>query len=215
MDYTSIKKKADREWDLLERLPQPLVLIGMGTCGRAAGAQEVFDTARQSLKDMNLLGRVLQVGCIGMCYAEPLMAIRKPGRPFIYYKNLTPSKTSEILSSYLLDDDPKSKWAACVMGEGPVNGIPRFLDLPMIRHQVRIALRNCGLIDPENIDHYIAQGGYSGLKRALSMKPEEVIGEIKESGLRGRGGGRFSNWSQMGVCQKGVRENQVYHLQCR
>jgi NADH:ubiquinone oxidoreductase subunit F (NADH-binding)/NAD-dependent dihydropyrimidine dehydrogenase PreA subunit/(2Fe-2S) ferredoxin len=191
MDFTSIKAKAERQWHLLENLPQPLILIGMGTCGRASGAQEVLEAAKHALRRMNILGRILQVGCIGMCYVEPLMAVRKPGRPFIYYGNLTPARTEEILSSYLLDDDPKPRRALCSLGEETIEGIPRFSELPMIRPQVRIALRNCGLIDPENIDHYVARGGYSGLQRALSMNPEEVIQEIKDSGLRGRGGAGF------------------------
>jgi len=191
MDYASIKAKADRQWDVLEKLPQPLIIIGMGTCGRAAGGQEILAAARQSLNRMNLLGRILEVGCIGMCYLEPLIGVRKPGRPFIYYGNLTSARTEEILASYLLDDDPKPQWAAFTQGESSIDGIPCFSELPMIRHQMRIALRNCGLIDPGNIDHYIARGGYSGLHRALSMKPEEVIQEIKDSGLRGRGGAGF------------------------
>ncbi|MFH1491290.1 MAG: NADH-quinone oxidoreductase subunit F, partial [Pseudomonadota bacterium] len=191
MDYTSMKAKADRQWDYLENLPQPLILIGMGTCGRASGAQEVLDAAKRALKRMNILGRILPVGCIGMCHAEPLMAVRKPKGPFVYYGNLTTSKTEEILTGYLSDDDPKPEWALCTQGEGVIEGIPSFSDLPMIRHQKRVALRNCGLIDPGNIDHYIAQGGYSGLHRALMMRPEEVIQEIKDSGLRGRGGAGF------------------------
>ena len=204
MDYTSIKAKADRQWYLLEKLPQPLIAIGMGTCGRAAGAQEVLAAAKQSLKRMNLLGRILQVGCIGMCYLEPLMGIRKPGWPFIYYGNLTPTRTEEILSSYLLDDDPKPQWAAFTLGEGSIDGIPRFSELPMIRHQMRIALRNCGLIDPRIIDHYIARGGYSGLHKALLMKPEEVIQEIKDSGLRGRGGAGFPTGMKWGFARKAL-----------
>ena len=105
---------------------------------------------------------IMHVGCIGMCYLEPIMAVRKPGRPFIYYGTLTPEKIEEILESYLLNDNPKAQMAICTLGEESIAGIPRFCDLPMIKPQVRIALRNCGLIDPENIDHYIARGGYEG-----------------------------------------------------
>lgn len=191
MDFFSIKKRAVKNWEALENLKQPLIQIGMGTCGKAAGADEVYAVAKQVLKQLNLLGRVMKVGCIGTCYLEPMMSIRKPGRPFIYYGHLTPRKTEEILLSYLKDDDPKSEWAVCYSGERPMDGIPRFEELPMIKPQVRIALRNCGFIDPENIEHYIARGGYSGLMRALQMKPEEVIQEVKDSGLRGRGGAGF------------------------
>ena len=191
MNFASMKAKAQREWEILENLPQPLIHIGMGTCGKAAGAQEVLTAAKKSLKQMQRLGRILQVGCIGMCYLEPLMAVRKPGRPFIYYGGVTPEKTEKIITNYLLKDDPMCQWAVCTLGEGAINDVPRFEELPMIRPQVRIALRNCGLIDPENIDHYIAHGGYGGLHKALSMKPEAIIQEIKASGLRGRGGAGF------------------------
>jgi len=191
MDYTSMKARAYRRWEHLINLPQPLIFIGMGTCGRASGAKEILEAAKRTLKKLNTLGRIVPVGCIGMCYAEPLMAVRKPERPFVYYGNLTSSKTEEILTSYLLEDDPKPERALCTQGEGAMEGISPISDLPMIRYQKRIALRNCGLIDPANIDHYIARGGYSGLNRALSMQPEEVIQEIKESGLRGRGGAGF------------------------
>ncbi len=192
MTFSLIIERAEKNWKALENLKQPLIQIGMGTCGKAAGADEVYGAAKRTLKQMNLLGRILQVGCIGTCYLEPIMAVRRePGGPSIYYGNLTAQKTGEILLSYLRDGDPKTERAVCYTGEGPVDGIPRFEDLPMIKPQVRIALRNCGIIDPENIEHYIARGGYSGLTRALRMSPDEVIQEVKDSGLRGRGGAGF------------------------
>jgi len=202
MDFTLIKERAEKNWKALENLRQPLIQIGMGTCGKAAGADEVYVAAKQTLKQMNLLGRILQVGCIGTCYLEPIMAVRKPGGPFIYYGNLTAKRTEEILLAFLRDDDPKPEWAVCMMGEGSVDGIPRFEELPMIKPQVRIALRNCGLIDPENIEHYIARGGYSGLVKALQMKREEVVQEIKDSGLRGRGGAGFPTGQKWEFCRK-------------
>ncbi len=191
MRFASLKAKAYRKWELLENLPQPLIHIGMGTCGKAAGADEVLTAAKKTLKKTQHLGRILQVGCIGMCYLEPLMAVRMPGKPFVYYGHVTPERTEKILTHCLLNDDPMKKWAVFTIGRGTIEGIPRFEEHPMIRPQVRIALRNCGLIDPEDIDHYIARGGYGGLQRALSMEPEAIIEEIKASGLRGRGGAGF------------------------
>jgi NADH:ubiquinone oxidoreductase subunit F (NADH-binding)/NAD-dependent dihydropyrimidine dehydrogenase PreA subunit/(2Fe-2S) ferredoxin len=191
MDFTLLKTQAEREWQALQDLPQPLIYVGMGTCGKAAGAEAVYDAAKQTLQKMDMSGRILQVGCIGMCYLEPLMAVRKPGGPFIYYGNLTAKKTEEILSALLLDDDVKGEWAVCSLGGGSVGKIPPFDELPMIKPQKRIALRNCGLLDPAEIKHYIARDGYGGLQKALRMKPGEVIQEIKDSGLRGRGGAGF------------------------
>ncbi len=192
MTFISIQANALRKWELLENLPQPLIHVGMGTCGKAAGAGDVITAAEQTLKRLQRLGKILKVGCIGMCYLEPLIAVRKPGKPFVYYGNVTPEKTEQILTRYLEDDDAQTQWAVCTLGNGEIGELPRFSELPVIQPQVRIATRNCGLIDPENIDHYIARGGgYRGLQRALSMKPETVIQEIKDSGLRGRGGAGF------------------------
>lgn len=186
-----MKADADRRYKSFQNLLHPVIEIGMGTCGRAAGAEKIDAAVENFLKQRGVLGRIIHVGCIGMCYLEPIMALRKPSRPLIYYGNLTPEKTEEILKSYLLNDDPNIPLATCTIGRESIDGIPSFSDLPMIKAQVRIALRNCGLIDPENIDHYIARGGYKGLYKALQMEPEAVIREIKDSGLRGRGGAGF------------------------
>jgi NADH:ubiquinone oxidoreductase subunit F (NADH-binding)/NAD-dependent dihydropyrimidine dehydrogenase PreA subunit/(2Fe-2S) ferredoxin len=192
MDFTLLSTQAEDEWKALQELQQPLIYVGMGTCGRAAGAEKVYAAAKQTLQRLNIPDRILPVGCIGMCYLEPLMAVRKPGWPFLYYGNLTARKTEEILSAFLQDNsDFTGEGAVCFLGEGAAGDIPRFEELPMIKPQKRIALRNCGLIDPDEIKHYIARNGYSGLQKALRMKPEEVIQEIKDSGLRGRGGAGF------------------------
>ena len=84
----------------------------------------------------------------------------------------------------------------------PVPGLPSIYEHPMIKPQVRIALHNCGLIDPENIMQYIARGGYSAIAKALAMKPEEVIAEVKTSGLRGRGGAGFPTGMKWEFCRR-------------
>ncbi len=212
MDFSFKKVQAEKNWRALENLRQPLIHIGMGTCGKAAGGEEVHAAAKQTLQQMNLLGRVLQVGCIGICYLEPIMAVRKPGGPFIYYGNLTAKRTEEILVAYLRDGDPRSEWAVCTMGDGSVDGILRFEELPMIKPQIRIALRNCGIVDPENIEHYIARGGYSGLERALRMNPGDIIQEIKDSGLRGRGGAGFPTGMKWELASRG--QGKTKYLIC-
>jgi len=173
----------------------------MGTCGRAAGADDVLTAVQRTLDDVAPHGRVMPVGCIGLCYLEPLMAVHRPGRPFVYYGGLTPERAAEILRSSIVDDDPRPEYAACTRGEGSLPGIPELWDLPMMKPQVRIALRNCGLIDPERIEHYIARGGYKGLERALLMSPEAVIEEVKASGLRGRGGAGFPTAVKWGIAR--------------
>ncbi|MGA3173558.1 MAG: NADH-quinone oxidoreductase subunit NuoF [Syntrophorhabdales bacterium] len=191
MDFRQALARAEDNWNALDHLAYPLIHVGMGTCGKAAGADGVYAAAKETLDRMKLEGRMLKVGCIGMCYLEPIMAVKCPGGPFIYYGNLTAEKTEKILTAGLGEGDPKSEWAFCTMGEKSIDGIGRFEDLPMIKPQVRIALRNCGIIDPEDIEHYMARGGYGGLQRALGMSRGDVIEEIKNSGLRGRGGAGF------------------------
>lgn len=206
MSYADIKAKAEKEWSWLESLPEPLIQIGMGTCGKASGADDVWEIVQQTLKELNLSAHIMGVGCIGMCCFEPLMAIRKPGLPTILYGDLTPEKTKAILKRYLTQDDPCAKWSVCTLGEGRVDGIPLLEEHPMMHGQVRVALRNCGLIDPENIHHYIAGGGYEGLKRALGMSPAEVIEEVKASGLRGRGGAGFPTGIKWEFARKSVAD---------
>ena len=191
MDYAAIKAEADKEFRWLAQLPQPLIQIGMGTCGKASGADDIFEIVRKTLRELNLLARTMTVGCIGMCYLEPMMTVRMTGCAPILYGSLTPEKAAAILRRITTKDDLCAKWSVCTLSGESVDGIPPFADHPMIRGQQRIALRNCGWIDPGNIHHYIARGGYAGLKRALSMSPEAVVEEVKASGLRGRGGAGF------------------------
>ena len=201
MTLEEIKVRAEAQWEALQRSDKPRILVGAATCGRAAGAAAVIKAIEAELAQSNIEAIIIQVGCIGLCYAEPLVDIIKPGRPRICYGNVTPEIAVELINDYILKDNPRPDLALGTHGDGSIDGIPRLFDLPMLKPQVRIALRNCGHIDPENIDHYIANGGYSGLVRALSMKPEEVIEEVKKSGLRGRGGAGFSTGRKWEFCR--------------
>ncbi|GAH30206.1 unnamed protein product, partial [marine sediment metagenome] len=125
---------------------------------------------------------------------------------------LTPEIIPQLIEDYVINDNPRPDLALGTVGDGSVDGIPKLFELPMLKPQVRIVLRNCGIIDPENINHYIAQGGYSGLVRALGMKPEEVIEEIKRSGLRGRGGAGFPTGLKWEFCRKAP--GKVKYLIC-
>ncbi|KIX10824.1 NADH-quinone oxidoreductase subunit NuoF [Dethiosulfatarculus sandiegensis] len=191
MDYTELQNRAERKMRSLGESRIPLIHIGTGTCGLAAGAGEVLAEARAFLNKSGLLARIVEVGCLGLCYQEPLLGIKSLGHPMIYYGRVSAANTAEILKAQLIDGEPDTKAALFTMGSDAVNGVPDFHELPFVRPQVRIALRNCGLIDPGEIDHYLARGGYEGLKRALGLSPHEVIEEIKASGLRGRGGAGF------------------------
>jgi NADH-quinone oxidoreductase subunit F len=202
MNFADIQKRATAEWETLQHSQIPRILIGAATCGRAAGAEAVLAAIDKELKQRNIDAVVIQVGCIGLCYAEPLVDIIKPGHPRICYGNVTPEIIAQLIEDYLVKDNPRPDLALGTIGDGVVDGIPKLFELPVLKPQVRIILRHCGFIDPININHYIAHGGYSGLVKALGMKPEEIIEEVKKSGLRGRGGAGFPTSRKWEFCRK-------------
>lgn len=202
MNFEQMKRNALTEWNELENSDAPRIYLGYATCGCSAGAIEVEDAIRAELKKKNIAAKIVKVGCIGICYLEPLVDIAKKGRPRICYGRLTPKDIPKLLEDYLINDNPRADLALGTLGNGNIEGINNLFELPMLKPQVRVILRNCGMIDPENINHYIANGGgYSGLARALGMKPEEIIAEIKKSGLRGRGGAGFSTGTKWQFCR--------------
>jgi NADH-quinone oxidoreductase subunit F len=200
MDLNELRSLAVSRREAMFSGARPRILIGTGTCGTAAGADDILETLNEELAKSELQADVVQVGCIGLCYAEPLIEIAKPGRPSVFYGNLTPELMSELFRDYLTGDDPRPDLALGTRGEGTIPNIPGFTDLPVLKPQVRIALRNCGNIDPADIDHYLAEGGYSGLAKALKMTQQEAIDEVKRSGLRGRGGAGFSTGLKWQFC---------------
>ena len=202
VDFNEIRTRAISEWEALKKSGKPSIFIGAATCGRAAGASAVLEAISSALADHSIEARITQVGCLGLCYAEPLVDIIKPGRPRIHYGNLTPELATQLIEDYLVNDNPRPDLALGTTGDGTLPDIPELYELPVLKPQVRIALRNCGLIDPENINHYIARGGYGGLVRALGMTPETVITEVQQSGLRGRGGAGFPTGLKWGFCRK-------------
>jgi len=198
------REKAQKKWDLLKTSKIPVIYLGAASCGRAAGAMQVLESIKKTLKENRLKAKIIQVGCIGPCYLEPLMDITLPGRPRISYANVSPVKAKRIIESYLIKGDPQSKLAVGHFGEENsefTNGISRFFDLPMLKPQVRVVLRNCGLINPEDFDHYLANDGYVGIMNAFRKRPEEVISEVKEAGLRGRGGAGFPAFKKWEICR--------------
>ncbi len=202
MTFDEIRKQAIAEWEALQHSEKPRILVGMATCGRAAGAEAVVAAINDELSQQNIEAEMTQVGCIGFCYAEPLVDIIKPGRPRICYSNVTPEIVPKLIQDYLVNDNPHPDLAMGIIGEGSIDSIPKLSDLPIFKPQVRIALRNCGHIDPEDIKQYIANDGYSGINKALKMSPEEVIDEVKKSGLRGRGGAGFPTGQKWEFCQR-------------
>ncbi len=196
------RKQAERKWAELQNSPRPVVYVGTGSCGRAAGALEVVEGVRARLKERRSDARVVEVGCIGPCYLEPLIDFQMPGQPRISYSNVTPKQAVRILDQFLKADGVPELHLLGHLGGGQFDGVPRFYDLPMLKPQVRIVLRNCGLIDPDDVDHYLARDGYKAIEECLSTSPEGVLETVKSSGLRGRGGAGFPTWRKWAFCRE-------------
>ncbi|MBI4321690.1 MAG: NADH-quinone oxidoreductase subunit NuoF [Chloroflexi bacterium] len=175
----------------------------MGTCGIAAGAKHVETAVRETLEKRGVDADISAVGCIGVCYAEPLLDVVMPGQPRICYGAVTPKAAVKIIEGHVVGGKPLADLAMAVIGSESMDGIPRFEDLTVMKGQRRVSLRNCGLIDPTSIHHYIANDGYFSLHRALTqMTPVQVIDQIKGSGLRGRGGAGFPTGLKWEFCHK-------------
>jgi NADH-quinone oxidoreductase subunit F len=202
-------ESAKGKWEALQKNEEPIIYIGAASCGRAAGAVQLLAQTNRWLKENELAAKVVQVGCIGPCYLEPLVDIQMPGQPRVSYNNVTTKTLPVILGSHVGESVPYAKAAIGHFGKEPLNGIPRFFDLPMLKPQVRVVLRNCGLIDPEQIDQYLAVDGYQGFANALKVSPDDVIGVVRRAGLRGRGGAGFPTFKKWTACRN-APGNQKY-----
>lgn len=166
------------------------IFVGCATCGISVGALQVIEAFEKELKKQNLSAEIIKVGCLGICFAEPLVYIMKNGNPTICYKNLTLEEVPRIVYNYLGEDDPCLDLAIGTLELNERN-IPYIPELEKFEKEERIILRYAGYIDPEEIQDYVAMGGYEALDKALSMKSEEIIAEVDRSGLRGLGGAGF------------------------
>ena len=194
---------AEAAWRATGDNDLPIIFIGAGSCGRAAGAMQTWEAAEQSLAELGVDARMIEVGCIGPCYLEPLLDVKLPGKPRVSYANVSPDKAGKILKKFFADGEIPSDGVVGHFGEeGELDGIPRFFDHPMLKPQVRLVLRNCGVIDPGEIDHYIARDGYRALEACLARPWQEALETVKRSGLRGRGGAGFPTWIKWQTCRE-------------
>ncbi|MBW8012689.1 MAG: NADH-quinone oxidoreductase subunit NuoF [Chloroflexi bacterium] len=194
-------QEAKAQWETLHGGKAPLIMVGNATCGRSAGSQAALETLQKEIEQRGLDCHVMEVGCIGLCYAEPIVSIFKAEKPGVVYDEVTPKKAIRLVEEYLLNDNPLPDDALGTLGEGSIEGIPVLFESQVLKPQVRRALHNCGLIDPTNLDHCFANGGYSGFIKALDMTPEQIIEQVKLSGLRGRGGAGFPTWRKWQFCR--------------
>ncbi|MGI6783600.1 MAG: NADH-quinone oxidoreductase subunit NuoF [Aminivibrio sp.] len=174
------------------------ILVCGGTGCVSNGAREVTETIKNTIKDRGLSDEVLVVptGCHGMCEMGPIVVVYPEGT---FYCRVKKADVAEIIEEHIYKGRPVER--LMYSGEGDMPFIPHYKEIPFYGKQNRIALANCGYINPDNIEEYVVRGGYEALGKVLAgMTGAQVIDEIKASGLRGRGGGGFPAGLKWGFC---------------
>jgi len=170
----------------------PKLSVGMATCGLATGSADVYESFQKEVTSSGFKVIVARTGCIGFCQMEPIVSLKLPGKGGLLLKKMTPKLVPHVLDALKAGEFPSKAVLCTIDGDAEVDKFPSYQELGFYRKQVKIALRNCGLIDPESLPEYIATNGYQALLKAVtSMKAAAVISSIKRSGLRGRGGAGF------------------------
>ncbi|MCM8814289.1 MAG: proton-conducting membrane transporter, partial [Candidatus Omnitrophica bacterium] len=204
MKLTDIEQLNDlRSQGLRKLLPnRPRIAIGMGTCGIGNGAEDILREITAQSKRRKIAADILPVGCFGFCAREPLVSVYLPGKPLLILAEVV-RKDIPALFTYLQSGSAIPKKTLCKIQEwdhitGTVSygrgfdTVPLWNEIPFYAKQLKIVLRDCGLINPDDIMEYFAVGGYQALYTAVKQRsPDSVIEEVKISKLRGRGGAGF------------------------
>ena len=194
-----------------EQVQKPTIFIGTGTCGLGAGAAFTLAEIKKYLTDKKRDADIVEVGCVGLCAVEPLVDVQLPGRTRLMFQSITQDKVVALLDALFAGELPRDS-ALCQFrtpNQKPWDGVKFQDEHPFFGPQTRWVLKNCGIIDPTQLEEYLAFGGYQGLRKVLGtnghrgMDPAEVCTEVEEAGLRGRGGGGFPT----GVKWKFARSN--------
>lgn len=190
---------------------KPRITVGMDTCGIGNGAEDIMSRLKAAARKNKLDAFIEKTGCFGFCAAEPLVNIHVPGLPLVILKEVKAKDADRIIKAAKKKDLSKlgtlckiSSWdhitGEVKFGSG-LDAVQEWNDIDFFKGQKKIVLRDCGLINPEDIEEYIAVGGYFPLQKVLDkMSAESVIEEVKRSRLRGRGGAGFPTavkWSLM------------------
>ena len=183
---------------------RPRIAVGMGTCGSGNGAEAVYSAFASEIDARGLAVDLVPIGCFGFCAEEPLVNVWVPGRPLLILRRVRPEHVDAILNGLGQGLLPPADTILCKVQEwdhltGHVKygagypDVPSWNEIPFFSGQVKIVLRNCGLINPDDIEEYVAVGGYQALYKVLiDQNPDAVLEQIKAAKLRGRGGLRWS-----------------------
>jgi NADH-quinone oxidoreductase subunit F len=165
------------------------VLVCTGAGCIASGSLQVCASLKEQIQAFGLARevKVIETGCLGPCVAGPVAAVYPDG---VFYEGIKPADAAEVVEKHLKNGEVVDRLVHKTPGRG--QSVPAMRDIPFFQRQVKIVLRNCGIIDPQRIEEYIARDGYQALGKALtSMTPDAVVDQMKRSGLRGRGGAGF------------------------
>ncbi len=202
------------------------IVVGMATSGIASGADKVYTALDEEIKKRKLSYILAKTGSMGMDFIEPLVDVIEKDKPRLSYGKMTPAKVPQLIDQIIKGNVDKIKPLyrideedVIITGEVKhylVGAIPEYLkdvpkisELPFYKKQVKIVTRNCGIIDPENIEEYIARGGYFALQKALrTMTSDAIVEDVIKSGLRGRGGGGFPAGKKWQSCRSAPGETK-------
>ncbi|MCK9377077.1 MAG: NADH-quinone oxidoreductase subunit NuoF [Syntrophobacterales bacterium] len=211
--------KAVKEEGVKLTYPEKIkIMVGMATCGISAGGDKVYQALAKKIAELGVDAVMEMTGCIGFCQREPLVDVVYPNRVRLTYERMTPEKAEGLVEALKEQQIyPENLLCRIDQEELLIDGkfkvyanphpvklsveVPKYEEVPFFKKQVKIALRNCGFINPERIEESIGRGGYQALHKALKeMTPKEVIDTVKSSGLRGRGGGGFPTGMKWEFC---------------
>ena len=207
-EIRNIRKQKREELDLRVNLQantvEKHILVCRGTGCTSSHSGDIIENFRKLIKEKNIENvRVIQTGCFGLCAKGPIVVIRPEDT---FYANVTPEDCEEIINTHIVEGNVVQR-LLCKDVDGTL--VNKLDDLGFYKKQKRIALQNCGMIDPENIDEYIAFDGYKALEKVLTeMSQDGVIEEITKSGLRGRGGAGFPTGKKWAFTKMAVGEQK-------
>jgi len=198
-DFSESKYESfvEKELSIIRKdiITKPVIYIGTGTCGLGAGAGKTLSETEKYLAERDIDAEVIKVGCIGLCAAEPLLDIQLPGKTRVSFQQVNADKVEQILDSAFSGSIETEFFLGQFRNEKlqAYDNVPFIDEHPFFAPQKRVVLKNCGIVNPINIEEYIARGGYiSFLETLIKFSGGEVCDKIEKSGLRGRGGGGFS-----------------------
>jgi NADH-quinone oxidoreductase subunit F len=205
--YHAIRQQALAQREQADASSLPVIHIGLATCGIASGALETKKAFEEVLAEEQIPARIRTVGCLGHCYAEPVVIVENPGFPPIFYYKVTAGKAGMIVRGFLRDGDPLFEHLLGAMEENEL--IPAVKDFPRFALEKRVVTEWSGTVDPEEIRDYLARSGYETLAVWLGRKPEEVLQVVADSGLRGRGGAGFPTGSKWKLAREAAGRRKI------